>query len=255
MRGGTCAPDVGLIAVVGTAIAVAAGVLTGRAIWAQPTPAVAATPLPALYIADDKHDLGEVWESRDAVLSVPISNRSDCDVEILDFESSCDCGQITPRQLTIPAHGSAEVQIKMDLTRRNENQIGMVRRKSVLTIQPLLRSSGNNHLQFQWITRSAATFNRLNIQFGRQEIVADKVPMRTLVVTSHTGLSILHVETASHKVEARLKETSPGVWTIEITPTSKAVGCWSDHLSVQWKCKSHNILCFSIINVSGVVLP
>ena len=121
-----------LLILVGTPVAVAAGIALGRAFWAQPEAravALPSPPLPALYVADDQLDLGEVWESRDAVLTVPISNRTDKPIEILNFESSCDCGEISPRQLTVPANGTSNVTVKMDLTRRGSHQKQAVRRK------------------------------------------------------------------------------------------------------------------------------
>ena len=36
----------------------------------------------------------------------PISNRTDKPIEILDFETSCDCGEVSPRKLTVPANGT-----------------------------------------------------------------------------------------------------------------------------------------------------
>ncbi len=77
-------------------VAVAAGVVTGRAIWALPEPTVAtkpSAPLPDLYIADDKLDLGEVWESRDAVLTVPISNRTDKPIETSTSKAPATAGK------------------------------------------------------------------------------------------------------------------------------------------------------------------
>ena len=138
------------MALAGTAIAVAAGVVTGRAIWAQPETTATtkpSAPLPHLYIADDKLDLGEVWETNDAILTVPISNRTDKPIEILDFESSCDCGEISPRRLTVPANGSANVTVKMDLTRRTPQQMGMIRRKYSHSLKPL--TNFGSHASFE----------------------------------------------------------------------------------------------------------
>ena len=63
-----------VIGVVGTALAVLSGVVTARAMRSDPpTQVKPEPPLPALYIAHCKQDLGEVWESRDAILTVPVS--------------------------------------------------------------------------------------------------------------------------------------------------------------------------------------
>jgi hypothetical protein len=130
------------IGVAGIALAVLSGVITARAMRPESLSEVTAeVTLPALYIADDKQDLGEVWESSDAVLTVPISNRTDKPIEILDFESSCDCGEISPRQLTIPANGTANVMVKMDLTRRTQQQMGMVRRKLEIGMKVVVANS------------------------------------------------------------------------------------------------------------------
>ncbi len=157
-----------VIGVVGTALAVLSGVVTARAMRSDsPTQAKPEPPLPALYIADGKQDLGEVWESSDAILTVPISNRTDKRIEILDFESSCDCGEISPRRLTVPANGTAEVTVKMDLTRRTPQQVGLVRRKVTLSLRPLTDAGHKApQLHTTCTSLSALTTDQTSIHFG-----------------------------------------------------------------------------------------
>jgi hypothetical protein len=79
--------------------------------------------LPSLYVEEDKLDLGEVNESKEALFSLPISNRTQQPIEILDFETSCDCGKIYPRNLTVPAMGVAIITVELDLTNRSASSL------------------------------------------------------------------------------------------------------------------------------------
>ena len=129
-----------VIGVVGIALAVLSGVVTARAMRSDSQQdAKVDPPLSALYIADGQQDLGEVWETADAILTVPISNRTDKPIEILDFESSCDCVVVTARDITIPAQGSVSISVRTDLTKRTPQQFGMAKRKFNISLRPVLK--------------------------------------------------------------------------------------------------------------------
>ena len=107
-------------------VAVAAGVVISGAVNARrigdtsarpPAPAVEVEP--PLFVPDDQLDVGEVWEAKDACLTVLLHNRTDHDIHVIDFDAACDCTGIVPKRLTVPARGSAEFQVVMDLTLRS----------------------------------------------------------------------------------------------------------------------------------------
>jgi hypothetical protein len=90
------------ITFLGLAFAVVAGQLVGGQ-FSKSSPATAQqtastgttdTPLFPLFVPDDKLNAGDVWESQKAVISLPIHNNSDQDIEITRFEKSCNCASL-----------------------------------------------------------------------------------------------------------------------------------------------------------------
>ena len=226
------------IAVASIAIAAVAGIATGRAIWPQPAvtmPAMA--PLPPLYVAEEKRDLGEVWETSDAVLTVPISNSTDKPIEILDFETSCDCGEISPRRLTVPANGTANVSVKMDLTRRAPHQLGMVHRKYSIEIWPIVFGTEKQTVMtINWIARSAVTFNHANIHFGELDAESQQPNYRTLAVTAHVPIVHFVAQCDSASFAICVADSGYGKWSVRVRPVGdgKAGYCEST-LKMSWK--------------------
>ncbi len=226
-----------VIGVLATTTAVAAGMAVGRAIWPQPVTVMPAAPLSPLYVAEDKLDLGEVWESKDAVLTVPISNRTNRDIEILDFETSCDCGEVSPRKLKVPARGSADVSVKMDLTRRTPQQIGMVRRKFTLQVRPVVAGRESaSPLEVHWITRSAVTLNHTSVHFGEEDLPQSKPSLRTLLATAHEPIFDFTARTDSKDVSVAVREGGSGRWNLELRTTGSGTpGAWEAKVTISWR--------------------
>ncbi len=71
-----------------------------------------------LYVDPKYLDFGEVWENPKFEWVLPIENRSNEDVEIAGFSSTCTCLAIEPRRLTIRPGRTAHVRLTVDLTYR-----------------------------------------------------------------------------------------------------------------------------------------
>ncbi len=223
------------IGVAGIALAVLSGVMTAGAMRPKSqSDAKAEANLPALYIADDKQDLGNVWESCDAILTVPISNRTDKPIEILDFESSCDCGEISPRQLTVPANGTANVTVKMDLTRRTPQHMGMVRRKFGLTMVPVLNGTVQSlPLTICGIARSVITLNHTSMHFGDTNVSGRDLVSRKLVVTLHEAVQDLAIASDDDSVRVKVAKRTSDTYELEISPnTTKSPASFSSKIKI-----------------------
>ena len=73
------------------------------------------TPTPVLVVDEQHLSFGETWEDPAFVWTLPIRNTTNQDVEIAGFETSCNCGKIEPSSLTVPAQGTAEVRLTLNL--------------------------------------------------------------------------------------------------------------------------------------------
>ena len=70
----------------------------------------------ALEPSPEHLNFGEVWEDTQFKMVLPITNHRNQDIEIKRFHKSCNCSQIEPPSLTIPA----------GQTRRSSNDPGFV---------------------------------------------------------------------------------------------------------------------------------
>jgi hypothetical protein len=62
-------------------------------------------------------DLGVLWEDQEQTRTLPVRNRTDRDIEVLDFQSSCSCLGVEPKALTVPSGGRADIRVKLHAPR------------------------------------------------------------------------------------------------------------------------------------------
>lgn len=74
-------------------------------------------PASAPLRVDPKHlDFGETLARSDFEMRVPITNASDTDIEVFDWDRSCGaCTTVEPLTMTIPAGETREVLVRLDL--------------------------------------------------------------------------------------------------------------------------------------------
>ncbi len=248
-----------VIGVVGTALAVLSGVVTARAMRPDAkTDTKPEPPLPALYIADGKQDLGEVWESRDAILTVPISNRTDKPIEILDFESSCDCVVVSARDITVPAQGSVSVSVTTDLTKRTPQQFGMAKRKFSISLKPVLKSSSVKQPLVNWmvIAKCLIAFETHEIYYS-EWCIANQTPLeRSVAGVLHFQGGVVSVRSSDpRQVTARVERaTASGIKIIVAPNTRIGPGPFHCKLSVTVEMPNGESHTCESISVSGNLL-
>ncbi len=201
-----------LIGAATIALALIAGGAVGRAIWAPKEKPAA--PMPALYIAEDKQDLGEVWESNDAVLTVPISNSTDLPIIIHDFKCSCNCGEISSRQLTIPAKGTSTIQIKLDLTPRGPNQLDLQKRKLKFSFGANAGDSKRPiDLVADCVVLSSIVTDRSSVHFGDMHRIRNAGEEQIIIVRWPSGMKMPEANamgTGAENVSARVVSIDSG---------------------------------------------
>jgi hypothetical protein len=90
-----------------------------------------------LAIEDAALDFGAVWVRPDFTHTLTIHNQRSAPTEIQDFRASCGCISIEPRTLKIPARGSAEVRVAVDLTPRQAYEVAQTDRPFAVEIRPI----------------------------------------------------------------------------------------------------------------------
>jgi len=69
-----------------------------------------------LVVEPARLDFGSVWASKGFTWSLPIHNPTEQLIKVVDLRSSCSCTSISPRELSIPAGATKQVQLTLDLT-------------------------------------------------------------------------------------------------------------------------------------------
>jgi hypothetical protein len=178
------------VLLVAVPLAIGAGVVIGRTV-APASASTDTTPAPPtpLTVPADKLNVGEVWETKDAKFPLPITNTTDRTLEIQDFESSCDCGEIVPRRLTLPPGGTATVTVTFDLLPRNNRQLGMARRQFSTTLKPILASREKvEPLTIQGVAKSWVTLNYMHVHFGDANVAGRPPVSRKVIATTYVDI-------------------------------------------------------------------
>jgi len=89
--------------------------LFGLVFWLTTKSRQTLTALPAVVADENFLSFGETWDDPAFSWIVPIRNTTNEDVEIARFATSCSCGKIEPSSLTVPARGTAELHLTLDL--------------------------------------------------------------------------------------------------------------------------------------------
>src|SRR5258707_459188 len=72
---------------------------------------------PPLLVEERHLSFGESPEDPAFLWVLPIQNTTEEDIKIDGFTASCSCAAIKPSSVTVPARGSAEVRLALDLRR------------------------------------------------------------------------------------------------------------------------------------------
>src|SRR5437879_391142 len=95
--------------------------------------------LEGLTVAAPNLDIGEVWEAKEFLWTLPIRNRTRQTIQVHDFAVSCACIDFEPRSFRIQPGETVNVHLKFDLTKRLNYHIGMERRQFRQAVWPIVK--------------------------------------------------------------------------------------------------------------------
>jgi len=168
-----------------------------------------------------------VWETKDAKFALPPTNTTDRPLEIQDFESSCDCGEIRPRRLLLPPGGTGTVTVTMDLLPRTSRQLGMARRQFSTTVKPILAGGEKvEPLTVQGVAKSWVTLNYLHVHFGDSNVAGQPPLPRRVMATTYVDLDGISATADSDNLSVAVTKLSdPDKYQLLLTPnTTKKPG-------------------------------
>jgi hypothetical protein len=202
----------GLSAAIACAAAFSVAQHLGR--WLRGESATAAdapteTECQGLVVAASDLDLGDLWDCNEFVRNVAIHNPANSDKSIKDFVTSCLCTAVEPRSLTVPAAGTATVQVRIDPNHRSPDEVGLAVRPFALEITPITSTSRPHEAgwKFHGVFKSRVTLNALSVHFG-ETVVKDAVP------PTRKAVAIVHVP--MQHLDAKVEPA--GVAAVKVVP-------------------------------------
>lgn len=132
-------------------------------------------------------DIGEVWEQTDFLHDLSIANRTASQVEIRDFQASCACVAIEPRSVTIDPGKAVGLRLKLDLARRNLDEIGQAERTLSVELRPIRNDIAQPRQGWllRGVIKSRVTLDALAVYFGEEAIHGQSPYWRKVVATVH----------------------------------------------------------------------
>ena len=198
---------------------------TGIGYWYGKTRIADRVPNHGLYVTVDSLDFGEAWEQVEFPMKVRISNPTGSDYEIMNMIPSCRCTEIDPSRFLVPASGSAEVRLKLDLRPQPGEENHGPTRSFAASIVPVVR--GQPPTAEGWVVRGTV---RHGFAVGPQPIAFNEplilgVPFPMIEVPIKTFVPInefdVHVDSGAASAFVAPVEERPGGFKLLVTPAAR----------------------------------
>lgn len=167
--------------------------------------------------------LGSASETKQQLHRLPIQNHSDIAVEIIDWSFSCNCTSVTPRQFTVPAGKTVEVELKIDLTHRLPNEMDRAQRAFSVQLRPKLKSVPS--FKSTWLmhgaVKSRVTLDADFLQFGELPMQGQRSVKRRVVATTHIPTAWLEVRNDQSVVNVQVQRRDDGRFELSFMPNPR----------------------------------
>lgn len=177
-----------------------------------------------LAVAVSSLDLGECWEEKAVPCQLPIRNLTGNPIEVYDFAASCTCLEVAPRSITVPAHETVTISVKVDLSRRTSIDLGRAVRPFTIEVIPIFK--GGKQPRQGWAlhgsVRSRITLSTTTLDFGESPVQGEPSPVQKVVAKAHVPSRGLEARTSSRSVTCQVSRvgTTPDTFEVAIAPQS-----------------------------------
>ncbi|MHB1426673.1 MAG: hypothetical protein ACYC3I_26230 [Gemmataceae bacterium] len=165
----------------------------------------------ALEPSPEHLNFGEVWEDTHFSMVLPITNHRDHDIEIRRFYKTCNCSQIEPPSLTIPARQTREVLVTLDLTPRKAEEFGVSMRDFEVGIAPEVPGERQGK---EWTirgrVRSAIQSDPPLIDFGNVSELSPTMSIQRVRLTTLDSVANLTAACSSANFDVKVEKSSTG---------------------------------------------
>jgi hypothetical protein len=190
--------------------------------------AVGEPPSPSV-ISAERLRFGEVWEDSRFPWTITLRNGGAEDIRIEEFVTDCDCHDIDPKTLTIPAGGSGDVRLILDLSFSAKEEGGAKPRAFGASLKARLAGETQPDRSRMWTisgdVRPAISISSANLDLGR---VSERMPPKPLERVEIVALVPLERISASINsrefvVKVERDEKTPMRFTLCVAPSRSLV--------------------------------
>jgi hypothetical protein len=212
-----------------------------------------------LEIPENALNLGIVWTREDFNINLPISNTTDNPIEITEFKTSCDC-TIKTGILTVPAHGTSEVNLTADLFRFFSAEAGGSESPFAVSLVPVVKPVIRGQVP-RWViqgtTRNIFVNAPTHIDFAESCVYGEDYPTQEIQLVARRSLHSVRVECAASPNCCQLKSSagSPTQFSLEIRPAgSLPIGRFQYAARLYCRVEDLTEFCAAEIPVFGYVV-
>jgi hypothetical protein len=205
------------------------------------SPGVGESQATGLYVDPHGLNIGEVWEDSRVSWVLRIENRSDKEVPIERFYKSCDCTEIEPSSVVVPAGQSRDVKLTIDLMRERTGGTAVGPGvKDFATRIAAVAGAGSEGMSEEWVIRgrvkTAVQFEQSAIDFGTHSEREQPLPAKRILVQTFTDVDSLAARgnPTGFPVRVSRRRDDPSRFDLEISAVaSLPVGEYRFDLAVE----------------------
>ncbi|RLS81032.1 MAG: DUF1573 domain-containing protein [Planctomycetota bacterium] len=166
-------------------------------------------------------DLGEFYYRDSISRRLVIHNKSDRDVVISSFQMSCSCTSVTPRELLVPAQGTAVIHVGIDLRHADPRVAFLADRLVSTTINPVVDMADPIRMpswRLSGTCKSLASISKGSLSFT--DVIRGSVSnSQPITVIPYQSDTTVEADCPPENASVRLSQTSSG-YSLVVTPNS-----------------------------------
>jgi hypothetical protein len=175
-----------------------------------------------LSVPPELLSLGNVWESEEFALTLPVSNTGVTPLEISDFSSSCFCLKVEPRSFRLEPGATRNVQLTIDLSTQLDNPDFAVNLAAILSPASQYESKRGPSWTIRGRIDRAIKIHGPDLYFGRISEFAQPFEPKEMSIEAIANLEGLVVESKPSGFAAGLRANQGSPRRFDLVVEQKA---------------------------------
>ncbi len=233
----------------------------GYVLWMRTARQTVDSSIAGLVVSQELLDFGEVWSDRDFQWRLRVHNTTGSAIEVSDIGADCQCTWVSPRSFVVPAHGSVDLHLVLDLTGRDFPETASEWRDLTTRVRPVIKRGLPNQSGWELRGRIHHAFEvsarKIRFEGAEQLVRGTRFSSKRVQVRSHIPLQRLVVQTDSEMGSAWVRRCeNPLEFEVDILPSeSLPEGSFNFEVTMRGVTPGDQVLPGIDVAVSGTVSP